>query len=132
MLSWNDQTRGNEAKRPERNQTERTAGTDSSSIGVSNHEFMAALFGESFGSAAPLVCCKPGNPVSGGYTPRVWPCPTAESGLNWYFSPGLYEPDSNGQPRAKLNMLARSMLSAWMMSAQKLTCRYLMHLPPLG
>ena len=101
MLSWNDQTPGNDAKRPEGNQTERTAGTDSSSVAVSNHEFMAALFGESFGSATPLVCCKPGNPVSGGYMPRAWPCPTAESGLNWYFSPGLYEPDSNGQPRAK-------------------------------
>ena len=49
-------------------------------------EALAALFGESFGSASPLVCCKPGNPVLGGYTPRAWPCPTAESGLNWYFS----------------------------------------------
>ena len=73
MLSWNDQTPGNDAKRPDEKQTERTAGTDSSFIAVSNHEFMAALFGESFGSATPLVCCKPGNPVLGGYTPRAWP-----------------------------------------------------------
>lgn len=101
MLSWNDQNLGKDAKRQDENQTERTAGTDSAAPAVSNHEFMAALFGESFGSATPLVCSKPGNPVSGGYVPRVWPCSTADAGLNWYFSPGLCELDSNGQPRAK-------------------------------
>ncbi len=101
MLSCNSSTAGPADQQPQVNQTERTSGTDSAALEVSNHEFMSALFGESFDSATPLVCSKPGNPALGGWMPKVWPCSTADASLNWYFSPGLSEPDSNGQPRAR-------------------------------
>jgi hypothetical protein len=101
MLSWNESTSGLGKQSPRGKQTETTDQTDSGIDRVSNHEFMASLFGESFDSAKPLVCSKPGDPAAGGWMPREWPCPTSDSGLNWYFGPGLYEPDSNGHPRAK-------------------------------
>lgn len=104
MLSGNESTSGSDNKSLRGKQTDRTDITDTTDPRldqVSNHEFMSALFGESFGSAKPLVCRKQGDPSSGGWMPRVWPCPTEDPSLNWYFSPGLYEPDSNGQPRAK-------------------------------
>jgi hypothetical protein len=101
MLIWNESTSEPGKQSPRGKQTETTDQTDSGLDRVSNNEFMAALFGESFGSAKPLVCRKQGDPVTGGWMPRVWPCPTADLGLNWYFGPSLYEPDLNGQPRAK-------------------------------
>lgn len=101
MLSWDVSTSGPGKQFPRGKQTGKTDQTDSGLDRVSNHEFMAALFGQSFGSSKPLVCSKPGDPAAGGWMPRAWPCPTSESGLNWYFCPGLYGPDSNGQPRAK-------------------------------
>jgi hypothetical protein len=104
MLSWNESTSGLGKQSPRGKQTETTDQTDQTDSGidrVSNHEFMASLFGESFDSAKPLVCSKPGDPAAGGWMPSEWPCPTSDSGLNWYFGPGLYEPDANGHPRAK-------------------------------
>jgi len=86
MLSWNETTLGRGK------QTETTDQTDSGLDRVSNHEFMAALFGESIDSATPLVCSKPGDPASGGWMPRDWPCPTSDSGLNLIeTSPGNYQ-----------------------------------------
>ena len=101
MLSWNESTSGLGKQSPRVKQTDQTDQTDSGLDRVSNHEFMAALFGESFDSAKPLVCSKPGDPAAGGWMPRQWPCPTSDSGLNWYFGPCLFIPDSNGHPRAK-------------------------------
>ena len=101
MLIWNESTSGPGKESSRVKQTETTDQTDSGLDRVSNYEFMTALFGESFDSAKPLVCSKPGDPAAGGWMPKEWPCPTSDSGLNWYFGPGVCKPDSNGQPRAK-------------------------------
>lgn len=68
---------------------------------VSNDEFLAAIFGNTFTSAHPLVCKKPCDPDLGGWTPNKWPCNTNASDLNWYALPSLYQPDDTGRYRAK-------------------------------
>jgi len=105
MLSRDIPIPGLGAKLPKGNQTDTTDQSDFGLASVSNEDFMVAIFQSCFGSAKPLVCCKPADPVSGGWLPSFWPCPTADSGLNWYFCPGLYEADSNGQPRAKRELV---------------------------
>lgn len=69
--------------------------------GVSNDEFLAAIFGNTFTSAHPLVCKKTGNPDLGGWIANKWPCDTNAPDLNWYTLPSLYQPDDTGRYRAK-------------------------------
>ncbi len=68
---------------------------------VSNDDFMAAIFGDSFSAAYPLVCKKSGNPGNGGWFPIRWPCNTSDPDQNWYALPSLYKPDDTGCYRAK-------------------------------
>lgn len=68
---------------------------------VSNDDFMAAIFGNSFSAAYPLVCKKPGNPDKSGWPPRQWPCDTSDPDQNWYTLPSLYRPEETGRYRAK-------------------------------
>ena len=68
---------------------------------VSNDEFIAAIFGDSFRDAYPLVCSKSGDPDDSGWAPRRWPCDTSDSGKNWYVLPSLYVPDETGRFRAR-------------------------------
>ena len=101
MLIWGELNIDSVAQLVQRNQTETTDQTDTGFFAVSNDEFLGTIFGDNFGSAKPLVCCKSGDPASGGWKPSFWPCVTSDSSQNWYFCPGLYEPDANGQARAK-------------------------------
>lgn len=68
---------------------------------VSNDDFMAAIFGNSFSDEYPLVCKKPGDPDKSGWLPRQWPCDTSDPDQNWYTLPSLYIPDNTGRYRAK-------------------------------
>jgi hypothetical protein len=69
--------------------------------GLSNDEFLTAIFGDCFASARPLVCKKPGDPDKGGWDAMGWPCNTSQTDQNWYALPSLYYADDTGQYRAK-------------------------------
>lgn len=68
---------------------------------VTNDEFITAIFGNEFNSKYPLVCSKLGDPDSGGWVAKKYPCDTTDQNLNWYFLPALFKPDLNGVFRAK-------------------------------
>lgn len=68
---------------------------------VSNDDFIAAIFGNAFTTAYPLVCAKAGDPDSSGWRPQRWPCDTSDSNQNWYVLPSTYRPDDTGRYRAK-------------------------------
>lgn len=68
---------------------------------VTNDEFLTSIFGNTFGREHPLICKKSGDPDLGGWTPTSWPCSTSNQDQNWYFLPGLYQPDDAGNFRAK-------------------------------
>ncbi len=101
MLTWKDPNDGPDEKNFQGVRTDLSDKTDDRALAVSNDEFLEAIFGISFKSAKPLVCCKPGNPADGGWTPSFWPCFTSDASLNWYFCPGVYVPNESGQARAK-------------------------------
>lgn len=69
--------------------------------GVSNDDFMNAIFGSSFDEAHPLVCNKPGDPDQSGWIPRQWPCDTSDPDQNWYTHPSIFLPDDTGCYRAQ-------------------------------
>ena len=71
---------------------------------VTNDEFLAAIFGQSFSNEHPLVCHKAGDPDQGGWKAVFWPCNTNQPDWNWYFLPSLYRPDNTGLYRAKKDL----------------------------
>ena len=68
---------------------------------ISNNQFLTAIFGDMFDLAHPLVCRKPGDPDSGGWTALCWPIDTSDEFQNWYALPSLYKPDETGRFRAR-------------------------------
>lgn len=69
--------------------------------GVSNDEFIAAIFGDSPDGGQPLVCRKRGDPDTGGWSPLPWPCDTSDPNNNWYALPSRCRPDARGRYHAK-------------------------------
>jgi hypothetical protein len=77
------------------------SGIDQSENTVSNDDFMAAIFGNSFKAAYPLVCKKAGDPDRSGWYAQRWPCNTSDPDQNWYALPSTYRSDDTGRYRAK-------------------------------
>jgi hypothetical protein len=73
--------------------------------GISNDQFLSAIFGNDFKLERPLVCFKSGDPGAvDGWPAKAWPCDTSDSSLNWYGLPSLFAPNDAGRYRALKNL----------------------------
>lgn len=81
--------------------TVQSSDSDHSLESVTNDDFVSAIFGEYDQNLTPLVCSKAGDPDNSGWTAQAWPCATADSNLNWYLAPSLFNADEAGKHRAK-------------------------------
>ena len=72
--------------------------------GVTNTQFLEAIFGTNFKFQKPLVCSKVGDPSAGGWPVTAWPCDTSDSSLNWYALPALFSPNDVGRYKAQKNL----------------------------
>ena len=81
--------------------------TDKTYLGITNDQFLTAIFGDEFKLGKPLVCSIVGDPnqnKSMGWPAKSWPCDTSDGSMNWYALPSLFEPNTSGRYRAQKNL----------------------------